>query len=68
MRALLKQPLIFDGRNLFDPVSYTHLDVYKRQVTARAISAATRREFFMMGFLIDNKNEYNEPIAEWLTG
>jgi hypothetical protein len=37
-------------------------------VTARAISAATRREFFMMGFLIDNKNEYNEPIAKWLTG
>ena len=26
-----------DIRSLADPVSYTHLDVYKRQVTTRAI-------------------------------
>jgi hypothetical protein len=37
-------------------------------VTARAISAATRREFFMMGFLIDNRMITTSQEAKWLTG
>ena len=31
------------GRPGYDPVSYTHLDVYKRQVDAMALDAEERR-------------------------
>ena len=40
MRAAVTPP--FEFRELFRPVSYTHLDVYKRQSVARGVILSTR--------------------------
>ena len=37
----LKTKALFDGRGADAPVSYTHLDVYKRQVSISAVTTAS---------------------------
>ena len=44
----------------FDPVSYTHLDVYKRQVIVQAINRLTGDDF------VSNKEALNAALAQGL--